>query len=400
LIASKWGELLVKSKYRSAGDALVALCVVLVAWLVISSSAIAGTGYNVELQHNRKIQADLTAQQRKLKRSDSNLAAQTETLDRALLQANSEFIHAKKALAKVDHVLHQLEAQRFALQKLVTALQTQIADEATAAWMHAGRDPSWLDVLAGVPVEEIPHRKHMIELLIASHEEKKNALKVAVTSLDQVQRKTEQRRQQLAALKQKKEQSQQRVHKKRQQKSLLLRAVRRDMRSGKKKLARLKRRENKLEQLLAQIGTELQGKIRTLDVASVRSRKGRLPWPMRGRVVASFGSKHPISGRLRGLQIKPRKGHNNIDSIANGQVKFADWFGGFGLTMVVDYGDGVIAVYAHNDALYHQVGDWVETGTLLARVGSTGWVEKPLLYFELRDHGKPVNPKRWLRHRH
>ncbi|MDX8413842.1 MAG: peptidoglycan DD-metalloendopeptidase family protein [Mariprofundales bacterium] len=371
---------------------------VLLFLLMGEGSALASSKYDAELKHNRKIQANLAKKQHRLKQSDSTLAKQTEALDRALLQANRAFVRAKKELDKVDDVLRKLEVQRFGLQTLVTQLQSQIADEAAAAWMHAGRDPSWLDMLAGVPVEEIPHRKHIIELLIASHEEKKNALKVAATSLNRVQHKTEQRRQQLARLKQEKQQSQSLLHDKRQQKSLLLRAVRRDMRSSSKRLAQLKHRAKKLEQLLAQIGTSLRSNLRTFERVSIRSQRGSLPWPMRGRLVASFGTKHPISGRLRGVQIVPRKGYPKITSIASGQVKFADWFGGFGLTMVVDYGDGVVAVYAHNDALYHQVGDWVEKGSLLANAGSTGWVEKPLLYFELRDHGKPVDPKRWCRH--
>jgi len=375
----------------------VAGVMVITALLMGGASAIASSKYDTELQHNRKIQTDLTKKQRQLQQSNATLAKQTEALDRALLQANRAFIRAKKALDKVDKVLRKLELKQFDLHKLVGQLQSQIADDATAAWMHAGRDPSWLDLLAGVPVEEIPHRKHIIELLIAAHEEKKNALKVAVTSLDRVQRKTEERRQQLAVLKRKKQKGQSLLHDKRQQKSNLLRVVRRDMRSGSKRLAQLKQREKKLENLLAQIGTSLQGSARTIDLMSIRSQRGHLPWPMRGRVIASFGSKHTISGRLRGVQIAPRRHHAKINSIASGQVKFADWFGGFGLTMVVDYGDGVVAVYAHNDALYHQVGDWVEAGALLAKVGSIGWVERPLLYFELRDHGKPVNPKRWCR---
>jgi len=80
-----------------------------------------------------------------------------------------------------------------------------------------------------------------------------------------------------------------------------------------------------------------------------------------------------------------------------GQVRYADWFGGFGLMMVVEYGHGVLAIYAHNDALHKQVGDWVEAGDVLTDAGSTGWVEKTRLYFEIRDHGKSVNPKKWCR---
>jgi len=78
-------------------------------------------------------------------------------------------------------------------------------------------------------------------------------------------------------------------------------------------------------------------------------------------------------------------------------VRYADWFGGYGLMMIVDHGDGLISVYAHNDALYWQMGDWVEAGERIAEAGSTGWIEGVRLYFELREKGKPVNPKKWCR---
>lgn len=83
--------------------------------------------------------------------------------------------------------------------------------------------------------------------------------------------------------------------------------------------------------------------------------------------------------------------------MAAGQVRYADWFGGYGLMTIVDYGEGVLGVYAHNDMLYKQLGDWVDEGEIIADVGSTGWVNRVTLYFEVRDKGKPVNPKRWCR---
>ena len=117
--------------------------------------------------------------------------------------------------------------------------------------------------------------------------------------------------------------------------------------------------------------------------------------------MASFGSR-PVPGRpkLTGVQLVPTgKGTKRraVKAIADGQVRYADWFGGYGLMMIVDHGDGLISVYAHNDALYWQMGDWVEAGELLAEAGSTGWIEDVRLYFELRDKGSPVNPKKWCR---
>ncbi|MDQ6968402.1 MAG: peptidoglycan DD-metalloendopeptidase family protein, partial [Mariprofundaceae bacterium] len=134
---------------------------------------------------------------------------------------------------------------------------------------------------------------------------------------------------------------------------------------------------------------------------SIRKHKGRLHWPLKGKVVASFGSRpHAQSAKLLGVQIAPasssKKGRQ-VKVMADGQVRYADWFGGFGLMVVVEYGHGIIGVYAHNDALYKQVGDWVEAGDVIAEAGSTGWIEKTRLYFELRDKGKAVNPTRWCR---
>ncbi|RMH51200.1 MAG: hypothetical protein D6682_05485 [Zetaproteobacteria bacterium] len=360
--------------------------------------ALAADGYEVELRHNRAIQQRLRAARRELQRDDRRLAAQTERLDRQLLAARRELEEAEKAYRRTDGMVRKLQARRASLQRMVQKLQRQIADEAAAAWIHAGRGISWLDLLAGVPVEEIPHRKHMIELLIAAHEEKKNALKLAMEDLATIERRLVERRKELLARKRDREQRRDALRARRAEKRRLLREVRRRMRAGERRLAQLRRREQRLTELLARADTTLTAAMRRLAPRSIRRSKGRLPWPLAGRLVGRYGSRHPVSGRLRGIEIAPRR-TREVHSIADGQIKFADWFGGFGLTMVVDYGGGVVAIYAHNDALYHQAGDWVEQGTLIARAGATGWVERPLLYFELRDRGRPVDPLRWLRRR-
>ncbi len=374
------------------------LLVALAAGLLFCASPARTANYDTELQHNRKAQQLLRKKQNKLQQRDTELAAQTVALDRQLLKARAELEEADKAFRRVDDITRKLERKHLSLQKLIRKLKRQIADEAGAAWMHAGKEISWLDVLAGIPVEEIPHRKHMIELLIAAHEEKKNALKTALEDLTNVQKKVEARREELLKLKREKRQREEAVRKRRAEKRKLLKKVRRDMEIGKRRLTRLQRREKQLARLLARLSTRLDQNLRRIHPHSARQNRGHLPWPLRGRIIGAYGARHPVSGRLRGIQIAPLR-DDKIHSIAGGQVKFADWFGGFGLTMVVDYGGGLVAIYAHNDALYRKPGDWVEQGDLLAKAGSTGWVERRLLYFELRDHGKPVNPTRWLAHR-
>jgi len=131
---------------------------------------------------------------------------------------------------------------------------------------------------------------------------------------------------------------------------------------------------------------------------SLRRRKGRLRWPLRGRIVTGFGQR-PGDGRKRltGVELAPILAARQVKAIASGQVRYADWFGGYGLMLIIDHGDGMMSVYAHNDALYKGVGDWVEEGEVVAAAGSTGWVEDVRLYFELRDGGRPVDPSQWCR---
>ena len=62
----------------------------------------------------------------------------------------------------------------------------------------------------------------------------------------------------------------------------------------------------------------------------------------------------------------------------------------------MDHGNGIVTRYAHNSRLAVEPGDWVRRGQILAYVGSTGRANAPHLHFEVRVHGRPVNPEPYL----
>jgi septal ring factor EnvC (AmiA/AmiB activator) len=76
-------------------------------------------------------------------------------------------------------------------------------------------------------------------------------------------------------------------------------------------------------------------------------------------------------------------------------VAFADWLRGFGLLMIIEHGDGYMSLYGHSESLFKDVGDWVEAGEVIGKVGDTGGREMSGLYFEIRHLGTPVDPARW-----
>jgi septal ring factor EnvC (AmiA/AmiB activator) len=85
-----------------------------------------------------------------------------------------------------------------------------------------------------------------------------------------------------------------------------------------------------------------------------------------------------------------------VKSIAYGRVAYSDWLRGYGLLMIIDHGDGFMSLYANNESLLREVGDWVEPGTDISTVG-TGPVNGDGLYFEIRKDGKAMDPAVWLK---
>lgn len=119
---------------------------------------------------------------------------------------------------------------------------------------------------------------------------------------------------------------------------------------------------------------------------------GHFAWPLPGRVLTGFGADNT------GLLIAGAAGEE-VHAVADGRVAFANWLKGYGLLVIVDHGHGVMSLYANNDALLKNAGDVVRAGEVLATVGSSGGQGRNALYFEVRQNGKAVDPRGWLRPR-
>ena len=69
--------------------------------------------------------------------------------------------------------------------------------------------------------------------------------------------------------------------------------------------------------------------------------------------------------------------------------------GNFNHLISWDHGDGFMTLYGHNESVYKDTGEWVESGEVIASVGDSGGQNRTGLYFEIRQDGKPVNPVKW-----
>jgi murein hydrolase activator len=183
----------------------------------------------------------------------------------------------------------------------------------------------------------------------------------------------------------------------RAERSRLLDAIATDRAKHREAIEDLERASRDLGRLVESLGGSVKGP--SLDVRKFR---GLLDWPAEGPVTSRFGN--TIHPRFRtvvphpGLDIDALEG-GPFRAVFDGRVVFASWLHGYGLTAIVDHGHGVLSVYAHASILLAGAGDDVARGEALGRVGDTGSLRGPYLYFELREDGKPVDPGKWLRHR-
>lgn len=173
------------------------------------------------------------------------------------------------------------------------------------------------------------------------------------------------------------------------------------------KLAELDKDQKQLEESL----DELNEMSRIIEEALKKLNGSDLPgqhksaseihmiWPVKGPITSDFGNRyHPILHKWKlhtGIDIGVGSG-TRISAADGGIVITASYLSGYGNTVMIDHGAGIVTLYGHQSRMAVKRGDVVAQGELIGYVGSTGYSTGPHLHFEVRVHGSPVNPLAWL----
>lgn len=175
-----------------------------------------------------------------------------------------------------------------------------------------------------------------------------------------------------------------------------LAALNQRIRSTDQELGDLRQDQERLQALLDEMATAVADMELPGDDQPFSSRRGAMPWPTEGSLRHAFGSSQ-LDGQVtrNGIVISASEGQE-VTAVHHGRVVFSDYFRGHGLLLIVDHGEGYMTLYAHNQTLYKETGEWVSAGETIASVGSTGGQAQSGLYFEIRHRGKPTNPTPWL----
>lgn len=183
----------------------------------------------------------------------------------------------------------------------------------------------------------------------------------------------------------------------RESRSQALAAISQRIGSSQQRLEQMRQDERRLEQLLRDVN-RINDIPASVSSAPFGKLANKLPWPVQRRIVARFGSPREGSVRWSGVLLDVPAG-TPVRAIHPGRVVFADWLRGYGLLLILDHGDDFLTLYGQNETLNREVGEWVSTGDIIARVGDSGGSQRNGLYFEIRRAGVPVNPDQWCNSR-
>jgi septal ring factor EnvC (AmiA/AmiB activator) len=171
------------------------------------------------------------------------------------------------------------------------------------------------------------------------------------------------------------------------------------------RLAKIRESETKLTNVIAAIEAERRRaasrpnapKAATSTLRSADA--GRLDWPVDGSLLYRFGrvvNPNNTTTRWNGVGIAAPEGEP-VKSVAPGTVVSVGQLGTYGLTVILQHGDGDYSVYASLASATVRTGAAVKKGDTIGTVGVSDPDLKPHLHFEIRPKGHAVDPERWLR---
>jgi murein hydrolase activator len=366
----------------------------------------------------QKVRAD---EQRKALQSQIQALQKTLQAQQARFKAASDELKATElAISSARRQLKQLNAQQVDLESSLKALAGQITarkaslarDQQTLAdqlrAQHRSGLSPWSAVLSGEDPQslgrELGYLAHVSDARVAMI----NQINRQIAELSALQTNQTQQQSALQETVKAVETEQKRLVEQRRQRKLLIARLDGQLAAQRAERDRMARDEAQLSALIEGLGEQIEKfkadqahaqAIRQEILSSLPQGEGLkrgIARPVKGPILARYGSNRPDGGAWRGVLIAASTGAP-VQVVAAGTVVYATWLRGFGNLIIVDHGDDFVTVYAHNEALLKTVGDVVKAGDTIAEAGNTGGQLDSALYFEIRHRGVPLDPQLYFK---
>jgi septal ring factor EnvC (AmiA/AmiB activator) len=378
----------------SGGSSLIKQLVIL-ALLALAAAAARPQESDPE-KELREVRERIEELQRSVRRDTDRrdaLSGQLRDAEEEVRDARATLRDLRKRLAASDARLKELSKQRERQEQALAEQREVLADQLRSAYM-SGREEQLKLLLSQEDAESFGRMLVYYGYLGRARAGKISEIKGLVASLEQAAAEESRERERLAALESESRQQLSSIDAARSERNRALKAVNSKIRNRSDAIAKLKREAAALEKLIADLRRAVRDLPPTGGEAFEKVR-GRLAWPVAGKIIARFGQARGGGLKWNGVMIEAGRG-SDVRALYDGRVAYADWLPGMGLLLIVDHG-GYMSLYAHNEQLFKSVGEPVKGGEVIGTVGDSGGRSQPGLYLEIRRGAKPMDPVPWFR---
>ena len=389
---------------RLASDRLLALLIpiwsVLLAVVIYLGLSLSASADNHQQKELKQLKTSISSLEKKLRnqRKEKNTLQQNlEVIERDISNLNKKNRNIGKKIKAHESNLSLLKSKKNNLEQRIENQRSTIAKQIQSAYKTGNEEPVKLLLNQENP-EQLSRILKYYDYLLEARSKKIDQFTTDIESLKITLSKIQSIKESLTDSRKELEKDQQKLTSNLSKRKKTLNKLNQSLQSNNQQLNQYKKQRDELETVIETVEKAAKAIAPAQDYPSFALSKGKLNWPVRGKLKASFGSKRSEYLRWQGWLISTKEGAN-IQSVHHGRVVFSDYLRGFGLLVIVDHGDAYMTLYAHNKELLKETGDWVQSGEIVAYAGNTGGLTKTALYFEVRENGKPVNPKTWLNKR-
>ncbi|MDI6890533.1 MAG: peptidoglycan DD-metalloendopeptidase family protein [Thermodesulfovibrionales bacterium] len=348
----------------------------------------------------KKIQRETKVHKEKLgkvERRERSILADLEKTNRELSMAEAELRKYRKRLTNTESEISKVEAE-ISLNRGSIERQREWIKRRLRA-MQKNRHPGEIVMLLSSTddISQLMKRWKYLQYIIAYEHRVLNSYKDNLKSLHEKEKQLMMLKAELMRNEEKVRAKEADLTEKKKEKEILLASVKKEKYSYEKMLNELKEASRRLLEVIRE-----SEKADIYHAKGFSGLKGKLPWPVEGKIAIPYGSQRdpqfdtPVF--RSGIFIQTGS-DLYAKAVHKGKVVFAEWFKGYGQLMIVNHGDGYHTLYGSLSEIFFKVGDIINIGQTIGRVGNSGILNAPGLYFELRYRGKPLDPLHWLKKR-
>lgn len=370
----------------------------------------------------QRIQREMERKKRDLRRAKSreqSVLTELESIDKAIQSRGTELTSEQRRLRDAESALSLIERDASVTEAEIARLQDAYGERLRALY-KMGRSGYAVGVFTSSSMSDAVKREKYLEMIAARDREVITAYRKALDELGQRQADARDRKEEISRRRRTITSRQEDLEQERRKKEALLSSVRKEKGLYEQVLEEL---EESSDSLWKQIRREEEEKRREEErrrAAAARAAqtpsaakpaapapasavttagRGRLPWPLNGRVVTRFGrQKHQQFGTVvfrQGIEIEAREG-DPVRAVTGGRAAFAGWYKGYGKLLILDHGGGIYSLYGYLSRLDVAKNDTVAARQVIGLAGDTGSPQGSRLYFEVRRGGEAEDPLAWL----